>query len=1078
MSSCQSTTNNRRLQHFVLFTASLLLPCLLFGQSFRGSIRGRVVDPQGSVIAGAEVTAKNSATGQERKTVTGADGDYVLAELPAGEYVVTASSAGLSPVAQNVVVNVGVDTTADFDLTKVESKIEQVTITASAPVIDETRDVLGEVVERKLVSDLPLNGRDFGKLVALVPGATVEPSGVAAVQSGFGQFSINGNRDRSNNYTLDGTDNNDPFFNNSALNQTGIGGAPASLLPIDAIQEFNLQSQFPAEYGRNSGAVINIITKSGTNHFHGSAFEFVRNDFFDARNYFNRAPAPQSAFRNNQFGASLGGPIIKDKTFFFGAYEGQRERVGSDFSLLVPTSTQIANAQQDAINNGVTPNPALTKILGLFPQPTGFNGTSGTLAGTVKDKNDVDSLIVKLDQNLSDTEQLSGRYAFASSQQVFPLGGLGSGAGSRLPQFAQQSPTRVQVVSISLLSTLSSQKLNEVRFGYSRYRTSFTSLDSNFDPSGYGIDFGTGKLGLPEIDFGGLFDNLGATAYSIPRGRVSESYQILDNFSWLAGRHTVKFGGEYRRAAISAFNDNLERGDFVFGTNNGFDPDPGTDILAAYYLGYDSFVSANAGNTQRTTYNNGLAFFGQDDFRVTSHLTLNLGVRWEYFGPVSEQNNILANLGSDSLLHVVGTGGVNSAYNGDLNNFGPRLGFAWNPLPKTIVRGGYGVFYDYIPQDLMIANFTNDAGLVTPPIGPKPVQPLNFNSAQWSGAAGPVLTPSTGPFDIFFTPRNLVTPYSQSWNLNLQQEMTKNVALQVGYVGSKGTKLVRLLDANQPDVNGNRPNQKYGFMDEFATVSASNYSALQATLRVQGWHGLTGFTGYTFSKSLDDASDGIDYNFSTVALPQNSHDLAAEYGPSNFDTRHRFTVAFTYQVPRFGGPKRLTEGWQFNTIFTAQSGRPVPIVSSNDTSSFPNSNFLTQSNYHQRPNVVPGFNPINSNWESAPDTIGYLNANAFSQPAPGTFGDLGRNAIYGPKYWDLDFAVGKNTPITERVNLQLRAEFFNLFNHPNFALPNWFVTPGSVPEGLITQTPDQAQTNPGLGGGGPRVIQLAAKVTF
>ena len=272
-----------------------------------------------------------------------------MAELPAGEYVVTAESAGLSPVAQNVTVNVGLDTTANFDLTKVRQTVQQVNVTAEAPVVENTRDVLGEVVERKLVIDLPLNGRDFGKLVALVPGATVEPSGVAAIQSGFGQFSINGNRDRSNNYTLDGTDNNDPFFNNSALNQTGIGGAPASLLPIDAIDEFNLQSQFPAEYGRNSGSVINIITRSGTNQFHGSAFEFLRNDIFDARNYFNRDPATKSAFRNNQFGGSLGGPIIKDKTFFFGAYEGQRERVGSDFTLLVPTQQQIAAAQQVAL---------------------------------------------------------------------------------------------------------------------------------------------------------------------------------------------------------------------------------------------------------------------------------------------------------------------------------------------------------------------------------------------------------------------------------------------------------------------------------------------------------------------------------------------------------------------------------------------------------------------------------------------------------------------------------------------------------------------------------------------------------
>jgi len=1080
----------------------LVIPSQPFAQSYRGSIRGRVVDPSGSVIAGAKVTAKNVATGLLRDSVTSPDGAYVLAELPAGEYTVTAASAGFSPVAQNVMVAVGLDTTADFDLTKLEKRSEQLTVAAAAPVIDESRDVLGEVVERKLVDDLPLNGRDFGKLVALVPGATVEPSGVAAVQFGFGQFSINGSRDRSNNYTLDGTDNNDPFFNNSAMNQTGIGGAPASLLPIESIQEFNLQSQFPAEYGRNSGSVINIITKPGTNQFHGSVFEFVRNDLFDARNYFNRVvdssgnPQQKTGFHNNQFGASIGGPIIRDKTFFFGAYEGQRERVGSNFSLIVPTQTQISEAQGIMTALGTPASPALTSILAKFFPVS----ATGLFPGVVNDKNNVDSLIAKVDHQFSDRETFSARYAYASSQQVFPLGNLGGfGSGSRLPAFAQTSPTRVQVLSASLLSSLSVHKLNEVRFGYSRYRTSFSSLDANFDPATLGIDFGTGKLGLPEIDFGGNFDNLGATAFSVPRGRTSQSFQVLDNFTYEAGRNTFKLGGEYRRAIVDSFNDNLERGLFSFSPA---DPttlgpctqavplagcaDSGALTLVSFYQG-NTFPSIDAGNTQRTTYNNGLSFFAQDDLRATSHLTLNLGLRWEYFGPISEANNILANLGSDGVLHLVGTGGVNGAYNRDLNNFGPRFGFAWSPLARTIVRGGYGIYYDYIPQDLMIANFTNDAGLVTPPLGPKPVISLanNYNQTAFSSPAPnlPVFTVPPGPYpiagsDIFFTPRNLVTPYSQNWNFNVQQELAKNVAFQLGYVGSKGTKLDRLRDANQPDVNGNRPNPNYGFMDEFATISSSTYHALQATLRVQGSHGLSGFAGYTFSKSLDDASDGIDYNFSTVALPQNSNDLKAEHGPSNFDNRHRFTAAFTYQIPRIHGPQRLTDGWQFNTIFTALSGRPVPLVNSDDTSGANADVFPTPSNFHQRPNIVPGVNPINPNWESAPDTIGYLNGVAFADPPFGTFGDLGRNSIYGPRFWDLDFALSKSTPISERVSLQLRAEFFNILNHPNFALPNWFVVPGQPGQGLITQTPDQAQTNPGLGGGGPRVIQLAAKFIF
>jgi Carboxypeptidase regulatory-like domain len=1102
---------------FVVAAFLLLFAASVLGQSFRGSIRGVVTDPSGGVLVNAKVTAKNINTGLQREATTGPDGSYVIAELPAGEYTVTAQAAQLSPAAQNVQVNVGLDTTANFDLSKIEKHAEAITVQEEAPLVESTRDVLGEVVDRRLVNDLPLNGRDFGKLVALVPGATVEPSGVAAIQSGFGQFAINGNRDRSNNYTLDGTDNNDPFFNNSAFNQVGIGGAPASLLPIDAIQEFNLESQFAAEYGRNSGSVVNIVTKSGTNRIHGSAFEFLRNDVFDARNFFNRSTdqagdhIPQSEFRNNQFGASFGGPIIKDKTFVFAAYEGQRERVTSDFTFLVPTQQQIADAQAISLAGtvgppvvSVPPNPALTSILAQFPTATGFNSNTGTgtVVGGVHDTNSLDTFIVKVDHQLTGSESLSGRYAFASDQQQFPLGGLGFGAGSRFQQFSQTSPTRVQLVSASLLTTLSANRINEIRFGYSRYRTSFASLDANVDYSSPTLNWGTGKLGLPEIDFGGTFDNLGASAFSIPRGRTSQTFQILDNFTWVKGRHTMKFGGEYRRVAIDSFNDNLERGLFSFGpentgnlvacqspnpplacTANNNQGDPAVLTLVAYYLG-DTFPSADAGNTQRTTYNNGLSFFAQDDFRATRKFTVNLGMRWEYFGPLSEAHNLLSNLGADGNLALVGTDGLKGAYNRDLNNFGPRLGFAWNALPKTVIRGAYGIYYDYIPQDLLIANFTNSAGLATNPIGPQAVVSLanNYDPTAFNGTnpGGPVFSLPTPPYppsgsDIFFTPRNLVTPYVQNWNFNVEQELRQGVALQLGYVGSKGTKLVRLRDANQPDVNGNRPNTNYGFMDEFATISGSTYHALQATLRTRSWHGVSGFTGYTYSKSLDDASDGIDFNFATVALPQDSNNLRAEHGPSNFDSRHRFTAAFTYDLPHFGWENRWTRGWQVNTIVSAQSGRPVPLVASNDTSGF---GFPTPSNFHQRPNVVPGVNPINSDWRSAPDSIGYLNGNAFAQPPVGTFGDLGRNEIYGPSYANVDLAILKNTLISERFNLQTRAEFFNILNHPNFALPNFFINPGATGQGVITQTPDVAQTNPGLGGGGPRVIQLALKLIF
>ncbi|MGD0513706.1 MAG: carboxypeptidase regulatory-like domain-containing protein [Terriglobales bacterium] len=1095
---------NRKLQHLIFLIVALLLPNLLLAQSFRGSIRGQVVDPNGNAIVGAKISAKNSGTGQVRETVTGEDGAYVLAELPAGEYVVVAEYAGLSPVGQNVIVNVGSDTSANFDLTRVEKRLEELTVTEESPVIDTTRDVLNEVVDQKLVEELPLNGRDFGKLVALSPGATVDPSGVAGSQGGFGQFNINGNRDRSNNYMLDGTDNNDPFFNNSALNQTGIGGAPASLLPIDAIQEFNLQSQFGAEYGRNSGSVVNIVTRSGTNTLHGSAFEFFRNSALDARNYFN-SDAQKSVFQNSNFGASIGGPIVKDKTFFFGAYEGQRERVGSDFLLLVPTQTQIQEARTIAgAINGTPSNPiispGLDAILAFYPK-----SNTSEIPGVVRDTNNGNNFIAKIDENLTNTELLTGRYAFSQSYQIFPFGSPGGyGTGSRLPQFAQTSPTRVQVVSVSLLSSLSPSKINEVRFGYSRYRTSFSSLDADFDPSSVGLNFGTGKLGLPEFDFTNI-ENLGATGFSVPRGRTSQTFQILDNFTWLKGRHTFKFGGEFRRAAISNFNDNLERGIFEFTAGVGLSTDPVVDALANFYTGGSqdttdccTSVSVDTGNTQRTTYNNGFSFFAQDDYRMSSKFTLNYGLRWEYFGPLSEKNNLLSNLGQDGNLAMVGTDGLNGLYKRDLHDFGPRLGFAWQVAKNTVVRAGYGIYYDYVPQDILIANFTTSAGVATNPIGPKAILPLNFDPTAFNGtnptADAPIMNGiAAAPYSIFVTPQNFHSPYTQNWNFNVQQKLVENASFEARYVGSKGTHLVRLTDLNEPNANSVSPNPNYGAMDELTPSSSSSYNALQAIGRVQNVHGISGFAAYVWSKSIDDASDGIDF-VPGAAFPQDPGNLPAERGPSLFDTRDRFTAAINYELPSSGSRPRLGSGWELNSIVTIQSGRPIPIANSTDTSG--------RFYFNQRPNVVPGVNPILPNW--TPST-GYLNPLAFIQPAYGTFGDLGRDSIFGPGYANVDFSITKNTRLTERLNLQLRVEFFNIFNHPNFALPANTIIPGYIdngtpghpdvvpnpaayvngnitqpllPMGLITQTPDVAQTNPGLGGGGPRVIQLAAKFTF
>jgi Carboxypeptidase regulatory-like domain/TonB-dependent Receptor Plug Domain len=1093
-----------------LSTGLLLLLAILCGsgtgnllaQSFRGAIRGELTDAHGLHVAGAKVVARNLGTSETREVTADGDGLYRFLEMAAGEYEVSALASGFEEVrAPQVRVEVGIDTVVNLTLSQVKGHQERVEVIESVPLMETSSTTLSQVVDRKLVQELPLNGRDFGKLVALAPGVTVDPSGVAGTEKGFGQFNINGNRDRSNNYTLDGTDNNDPFFNNSALNQVGITGAPATLLPLDAIQEFNLQSQFAAEYGRNSGSVVNVVTRSGSNSVHGSLYEYNRNSALDSRNYFNvtskpdGSPNPKTPFNNNNFGGSLGGPIKKDRIFFFGAYEGQRETVGSDFDLFVPTLADIATAKAEALSyaasNSLTIVTApLDKILSYLPTTT--DQANHTLPYTVSDTNNNNNFIVKADVNVTPNNTFTARYAFGQSQQAFPLGSPSNAGGSRIATFEQISPTRVQVLSASWLATFSSTRINELRFGYSRFRTSFNSADgapgnpNYIAPGGTGLDFGTALPGLPEIDFNGYFDNLGATAYSLPRGRVSQTYQVLDNFTWTRGHHTVKFGGEYHRYLVQSYNDNLGRG-LVVVNGPGIDTNPYIDELIGFYLGnLGSYANtfANTGNTNRNTFNNNFGFFAQDEWRVLSNVTVIAGLRWEYFGPLGEKNNLLSNFDASGNLVPVGSPTLPHVYNRDLNNFAPRLGITWSPKAQTVVRAAYGIYYDYAPQNNLIANYTNSAGLATNPVpallasgSPYFVGGMNYNSSAWTGgaAAGSVFTPITDQTtqSVFITDLNLRTPYVQNWNVNVQRQVAKTVAVEIGYVGSKGTKLTRLYDKNQDFSNPN-----WSAIDVFSGGANSTYNAVETTMRLYGFHGFSGFSTYAFGKSLDGASDGIDFNFATAAFPQNSDNLRAEKGPSTFDTRNRWTTAMNYDVPvAHSLPHALAAGWQLNTVITIQSGRPIPIVNSNDTSN--------TFNYHQRPNVVPGVHPVLPNWSP---TSGYLNALAFAQPATGTFGSLGRDQIYGPGFMNFDFSVTKNFGIREKMKLQLRAEMFNIFNHPNFALPSNVITPGinadgsvnttAGPAGVITQTPDVAQGNPGLGGGGPRVMQLGIRLEF
>src|SRR5215472_12108093 len=586
-------------------------------QTFRGTILGTVTDTSGAVIQDATVRARNVATGLERITSTDADGNYIIAELPIGTYDVSVEKRGFSRrfTVAGVTVAVASEKRVDAAL-KPAGGEESVEIRASAVQVETTDNTLGGTIPSKEVVDLPINGRDFTKLLVLVPGATGDPSGATDSPGSFGLFSANGNRGRANNYLLDGTDMNDGYRNLPAINEAGVFGTPATILPVESIAEAAIQSNFEAQYGRNSGATVNIVTKSGANDIHGSVFEFFRNNALDARNFFNPASDPsngitnnpQTGFHNNQFGFSAGGPFVKNKTFWFVNYEGQRERVGLNSVERVPDPREIAAL-------GGPTNPVIAKLLTQNPwpapnRPVPLFDPSPNLFVTTPASNDVDSFIGKVDHSFNATNQVTGRYYFGNSNQSFPLAIL---AGNVLPGYNTVTPTRVQLVSLSYLKIFSSTRVNEVRFGYNRFVEGFSPQDSDFNPNSIGLNTGVVNprdFGLPFIRitndpvFGSSISSIGSTL-SVPRGRVDTNWQLIDDYSWKLTRHDLKFGYEYRRTFVNGFFDSGYRGRLDFASLE--------DFLAGNLSGGRSA----AGDSRRNTFQNSHGGYVEDTFRWT-----------------------------------------------------------------------------------------------------------------------------------------------------------------------------------------------------------------------------------------------------------------------------------------------------------------------------------------------------------------------------------------------------------------------------------------------------------------------------
>jgi hypothetical protein len=1123
----------------IILVFVLLAAVSLSAQTFRGTILGTVTDAQGAVVSGAKVTVKNTGTGLERTATTGGDGGYSLSELPIGTYTVTITGPGFETfVASGVTVDVSAERRVNAAM-KLGQISTQVAVEGDLlPQVETTSTEIGGTLTADSIESLPVNGRDYQKLIYMNPGVAGSPDQITDSPGSYGTFSMNGSRGRSNNFLLDGTDMNDGYRNDPAINEAGVFGDPATILPLDAIAELKVISNYEAEYGRNSGAVIDIVTKSGTNKLHGSALEYLRTNNLGARNFFNNVGG-ENPFHNNQFGAALGGPIVKDHTFFYFDYEGQRETGAQGGTSCVPDPAQIAADESAITGAGGTVNSVALALLARNPYPApNIPGTYGPAFVGLEDagcangndlstatlfSNKIDSLIGKVDHNFA-TGLLTGRYYFGNSTQSFPFAQLAAGL---LPGFNTVTPTRVQLVSISYVKNVNASQVNEARLGWNRFAEGFFPQDRSFDPNSIGLDTGVTSpydFGLPAIDVSG-FSPIGATS-SVPRSRVDSNWHFIDNYSWKAGRHDVKFGYEFRRTTIELIQDNTFRGKLDFNDL--------TDLLTGTVDG----GKIVGGDTLRHTIENNHSVYFQDEFRMTPRLTVNYGMRWDYFGVAHEKNNLFyqmsaANGGTE--LQVGSPGGPSGLYNPDYNNFAPRVGLAYDLTGRgeTVIRAGWGLFYDAFSQDIFLGHIPYNCAFCPGPayagVGPEAIFSEGLSGASLGG--GPLYSAPSPLGDFFGADPNIRTPYIQNFNLNLQQQLTRKMTLQVGYVGAIGTKLFRFRDLNQPtqaqitafdlsqcttwgqtfpncyiagfdgpdgvDFNVPRTNfPNFFYVNQEESTANSNYNSLQTSLRVNGWHGLTSQANFVWSHSIDNASDSDDF-IPNAAQPNNSYDTAAERGNSNFDIRRRFSWNLGYALPKHGGNMaKLKDGWGVDSAVTLQDGQPFTM------------NYNFEGDYSgsgegfDRPDVV---GPIQ--YGSAPSN--FLNLTSFQVPCTfgnttaisssgdsncltGSrhFGDLGRNQLIASSFKEWNFSVFKATPISERVELQLRAEFFNFLNHPNFAnpeLPGYISDPATngldangrgIGNLALTATGDVGIGNPFLGGGGPRGIQLAAKFSF
>jgi hypothetical protein len=1071
---------------------------------------GTIRDSSGGVVPGVTVTLTNQATGVSRSAVSGDEGNYIFTSLQPGTYTLAAEAAGFTRV-ERTGVQLQVNQRAQVDLSLAVGRGETVVIEGTAPLLETQSSVLGSVIQERQVQDLPLNGRNFVQLATLAPGVSGAGSGMrGTIMSGTRpddlrpgtELFVNGNRENANNYLYDGIDNN-----------TRLTLVIVMRPNVEAIREFKVQTNlFSAEQGRNPGGQVNVVTKSGGNEINGSAYGFLRNDRFDANNFFaNRAGQPKPPFKQHQFGGAVGGPIVKNKTFFFADYDGFRQELGRVFVNTVPTAkmrqgdfseltvpiydplTTVALpgggfARQPFPGNIIPQNrwdPVTSKLMNAYPVPTspGLTNNMVTAPTRTQDWNQFD---VRIDHAQSQANNFLARYSWSETATTNPytfpavqLPGLSRAVGLGAEDtFAGTSGLLAQHAVLGWVHVFSPRLVLDSRVGYNRFDLDFAQADVEVGDQ-LGEQLGVPNANQQEEQNGLPIINLGAYtgighSRSLPILRKESTYQLVTNLTYAADNHTIKAGIDIRRRHMGEFQTNRGNGRFNFSPNITNNPanNTGGHVMASFLLGAPSLIEQDYLLADVSIRGTEYSVYVADDWRATSKLTLNIGLRYELDTPFTEADNQWARFDPDTAtVLVAGRSGVSetTGIKTFKKAFAPRLGFAYRLGERTVVRGGAGIFwntpghggnvlrlhrhlpfgpiYSFNPGNQFVSRRVSDGFPAIPPL----------NLAFADNPTGSVIG-----VDPDYQPG-----YARQFNLTFERELPWSLLLKASYVGNQGRHLDTAYNLNQAvpgtgAVNNRRPffAIRPGLADVTWAVSdgTSDYHAFQFSAEKRMTHGLSGLLAYTWGHSIDTVGQSFGGG-ADGPLPQDPRNRLADRGNSPFDIRHRLTIAWNYQLP-FGRGRRwlnqdglaetLLGGWQVNGINTFQTGLPFT----------PTLNAATvNTGTGSRPNRI-GEGTLDD-----PTVDRWFDTAAFTTPAAFTYGDSGRNILYGPGRVNFDFSLFKEFRIREGLALQFRAEAFNLFNTPQFDLPNAAIGAGNA--GTITGIV-----------GTPRQIQFGAKVVF